>query len=230
MSKKLLMNNYSENGLMPVMDGLVCWLDGRDGQNGNTVWKDRSNNGNDFELNGFTFSAEDGWTGKNLKVNFYQYATKNISLAEEYTIEVDVFVDQCKNGEQTVFFYFGDGNNSGIWRECVFRKEWEHGSRFQIATSGYYNHMVSGQYKRYHIHIIGKPNEVCVYTDNVKLYHHTRINNIMSGLTANFYLGCNRKLVNFCKARFNSVKIYNRALTKEEVQQNYLYEQSIERN
>ena len=50
MSRKLLMNNYSENGLSPVMDGLICWLDGRDGRNGDTVWKDRSGNGNDFEV------------------------------------------------------------------------------------------------------------------------------------------------------------------------------------
>ena len=28
---------------------------------------------------------------------------------------------------------------------------------------------------------------------------------------------------------YNSLKIYNRALTEEEIQQNYLYEQSIER-
>ena len=37
-----MMNNYSENGLMPVMDGLVCWLDGRDYNGENTV-KDRVN-------------------------------------------------------------------------------------------------------------------------------------------------------------------------------------------
>lgn len=31
MSKKLLMNHASNNGLLPIMDGLICWLDGSDG-------------------------------------------------------------------------------------------------------------------------------------------------------------------------------------------------------
>lgn len=123
MPKKLMMNNYSENGLIPVMDGLICWLDGRDGKGTDTIWKDRSKNGNDFELNGFTFTGDNGWTGRNLKTNFHEYAISKISLPTEYTIEVDFFVDGVKWYEQTTFFYFGDGNTSGQWRECTFRKK-----------------------------------------------------------------------------------------------------------
>ena len=51
MSKKLLMNNYVSNGLMPVMDGLICWLDARD-YDGTNVLRDRSGNSNDFIING----------------------------------------------------------------------------------------------------------------------------------------------------------------------------------
>ena len=224
MSKKLILNNYSENGLMPVMDGLVCWLDGRDGKNGDTIWKDRSGSGNNFELNGFTFSGEDGWTGKNLKVNFSQYAIKNISLAEEYTIEVDLFVDGVKNNEQTTFFYFGDGNTSGKWRECVFRRD---STKYQFMQSNY-SIITDAQLKRYSLTIMGKRDKIYLYIDSIRRYE-TSINNIISGLTANFYLGCGYNLERFCKARFNSVKIYNKILTEEEIQQNYLYEQSIER-
>lgn len=229
MSKKLLMNNYSENGLMPVTDRLICWLDGRDGSETDSVWKDRSGNGNDFELKGFTFLGEDCWTGTNLKVNFSQYATKNISLAEEYTIEVDVFVDGTISNEQTVFFYFGDGNTSGAWRECVFRKE-DHVPRahFQVIHSNKSIVLDTHASKRYRLTIMGKRDSIALYIDDIKQYVET-INNVISGLTANFYLGCNWELNRFCKARFNSVKIYNKVLTEEEIQQNYLYEQSIER-
>lgn len=65
-----MMNNQSENGLSPVRDGLICWLDGRDGKGRETIWRDKTENNNDFELRGFTFSGDDGWTGSNLKVNF----------------------------------------------------------------------------------------------------------------------------------------------------------------
>ena len=48
MSKKLLMNKFSVNGLSPVQDGLVCWLDAFDLTSFeiNSVWIDRTNNGN----------------------------------------------------------------------------------------------------------------------------------------------------------------------------------------
>lgn len=64
MSKKLLFNNPSsdggENTELPVTDGLVCWLDARDLSNGDTVWKDRSEKGNDAILTGFSFDGTDG--------------------------------------------------------------------------------------------------------------------------------------------------------------------------
>lgn len=228
MSKKLLMNNYSENGLMPVTDRLICWLDGRDGSETDSVWKDRSGNGNDFELKGFTFLGEDGWTGTNLKVNFSQYAIKKISFTEEYTIEVDVFIDGIINTEQTVFFYFGDGNTSGQWRECTFRKEDASSSNnFQVMHSQY-TRRINRASKRFTLTIMGNRDKIYLYVNNIKIYEQ-QVTNIISGLTANFLLGCGRKLNQFCKARFNSLKIYDKILTEEEVQQNYEYEQSIER-
>ena len=38
--------NWSSSGSEPIMDGLVCWLDGRDYVNGSTTWNDRSGTGN----------------------------------------------------------------------------------------------------------------------------------------------------------------------------------------
>ena len=227
MSKKLLMSNcyyYSENGLLPVMDGLICWLDGRDGKGTGVTWKDRSKNGNDFTLNGFTFTGDNGWTGKNLKTNFHEYAISEISLSTEYTIEVDLFVDGTKDNEQTTFFYFGDGNTSGVWRECTFRRD---GGSFQVMYNRRSLH-IPVAYKRYRLTLMGEGDKIYLYIDGVKLYEHIG-NNVISGLSANFYLGCGRNLDRFSQARFNSVKIYNRVLTEEEIQQNYLYEQSIER-
>ena len=44
MPKKLLTNNHSEQRIMPVTDGLICWYDGRDVQMGN-IWNNRVENG-----------------------------------------------------------------------------------------------------------------------------------------------------------------------------------------
>ena len=37
-----MMNNYSENGMLPIMDGLICWLDARDLKEWDIIWKDRT--------------------------------------------------------------------------------------------------------------------------------------------------------------------------------------------
>lgn len=224
MPKKLLMNNYSENGLMPVMDGLICWLDGRDGKGRDTIWVDRSKNGNDFTLNGFTFTADNGWTGRNLKTNLHEYAISKISLPTEYTIEVDLFADGVEDKKQSTFFYFGDGNTSGRWRECIFRGGW---SAYEIVNANRSNY-IPYEFRRYKLTFMGKSNKIYLYIDGPKIYEEIN-NNVISGLTANFYLGCSESIHRFSQARFNSVKIYNRVLTEEEMQQNYLYEQSIER-
>lgn len=225
MARKLLMNNYVENGLMPVTDGLICWLDGRDGSGQDTIWKDRSRKGNDFELRGFTFSDEDGWTGNNLKVNFGQVAIKeNFSLPEEYTIEADLFVDGVKYTEQSTCFYFGDGAVSGKWRELTFRRDRDD---LQIM----YNNItisIPRELKRYNLIMQGTRGKIYLYVDNVKIYER-ECTNVLSGLTANFYLGCGHNLHRYCKARFNSVRVYNRILTEEEINHNYQYDQSIKR-
>lgn len=196
---------------MPVTNGLICWLDGRDG--------------NDFELRGFTFSGDDGWTGNNLKVNFEQVAIKeNFSLPEEYTIEVDMFVDGVK-GFQSTFFYFGDGSTSGDWRECVVRDD---SGTFQVLQHNYkYNRKLF--LKRYNLSIMGNRNSLCLYIDGIREYRVSVDNNVLSDLIANFYLGCGCNFDRYCKARFNSVRVYNRILTEEEIKHNYEYEQLIQR-
>lgn len=228
MPKKLLMNNHSENGLTPVTDGLICWLDGRDGKGTDTVWVDRSKNGNDFTLNGFTFTGDNGWTGRNLKTNFHEYAISKISLATEYTIEVDLFVDGVERGKQSTFFYFGDGNASGQWRETFLRRNSATDNTLSVCNASHQKLIGDIAYKKYHLVLMGSQNRTCSYVESVKIYDVTR-NNINSNFKANFYLGCGWNLGNFSQARFNSVKIYNRVLTEEEIQQNYLYEKSIER-
>lgn len=228
MSRNLLMNNLPENGggVMPVTNGLICWLDGRDGKNQDTVWRDRSRNGNDFELRGFTFSGDDGWTGNNLKVNFNQVAIKeNFSLPEEYTIEVDLFIDSL-NIYQSTFFYFGDGDTSGSWRECCVRQSSL--NHIEIMHSSI-SHTVNVNLKRYSLTIMGKGKVTYLYIHNNVQLNEVAINNAISDLTANFYLGCGCNFHRYCKARFNSVRVYNRILTEEEIKHNYEYEQLIQR-
>ena len=214
--------------LSPVTKGMTCWLDGRDGRGNETTWKDRSGNNNDFALNGFTFGIDNGWTGTNLKVDFAQYAIKEITLGTNYTIELDLFADGTKANEQTTFFYFGDGNASGAWRETFFRKDGTmNNSPFAVANANRQHRLDNNALKRYHLTLMGEPNKIYLYIDGVKIYEEAKAN-INSNFTANLYLGSSRTN-EYCRARFNSVKIYNRVLTEQEVKQNYDYEQSIKR-
>lgn len=217
MSKKLLMNNYSENGLMPVMDGLVCWLDGRDGQNGNTVWKDRSRKGNDAELTNCT------WTESALRVfsdsdDFL--VNKPLINNESFTLEVyfsRIMSERPSAAEKVV------STNT--------TKTWGGSTAIYIRGNNLFydagNNTLNLQFKYNkpcHIAIVNDINKKnrTVYVDG-KLVKTSRdtINYVISflGNWGNEHM----------RGDIYSVRLYNRTLTTEEVQQNYLYEQSIER-
>ena len=52
---------------MTLKDGLICLLDGRTGNNNDTIWKDLSGNENDFVLQNWTFNNDNKWTGYSIK-------------------------------------------------------------------------------------------------------------------------------------------------------------------
>lgn len=217
MPKKLLMNNYSENGLMPVMDGLICWLDGRDGKTGDTIWKDRSGNGNDAtvtncewtgkalkttsDLSAFLVSKEmiDGDdTPFTLEIYFSRYATDRPGRAENV-----IMANSAKQWWDSTSIYF---QGSMLFYDT---------GRNTLVTNSEFNKAYQVTIAKYHANsrkafVNGKFIGMTVrYSDGIAFFG----NYDSTKMKGNYY----------------SIRLYNRVLTEEEIQQNYLYEQSIER-
>ena len=81
---------------MPVTDGLICWLDGRDGENGDNIWRDRSGNGNDGILYNFDESSfHNGYLVSKNVINYIELF-KNISINDK-TFIINTEVDSGNN-------------------------------------------------------------------------------------------------------------------------------------
>lgn len=226
MSKKLLMNNYSENGLMPVMNGLICWLDGRDGSGTDTVWRDRCNNGNDASMTCNFNPLYHEWDGKKFIVKQDTTNFKTGFKNKLYGYKTLEFTFMIK-AEKTYPYIFSSPRRN--IRMCL------HGSnviQYTLANNGILSYIDSDFNLGIQYTItITISNNLTLYVNGIK--HTQRDDHTGTPEDGPFYIFCDqyasdlsaRQLV----GHYCSFKAYNRALTEEEIQQNYEYEQSIER-
>lgn len=221
MSKKLLMNYASNNGLLPVMDGLICWLDGRWYVSGEDTWRDMSGHNNNATLS--------NTTGINKNNALYFKGGGNIenptlNLAN-YTVEVHV--KDLKTGYWNGLY----GNTGGTTGNSVYINSKD--------ISGYpYNNIhtmgLLSPYNRVVLSIVYETNSLSLYFNGKFI---KKVSYYVHPSTAEYFLICARKLNSpsnisnaFTDDRLNewySFKIYNRALSEKEIHQNYLYEQSV---
>lgn len=79
---------------MTLKDGLICLLDGRTGNNNDTIWKDLSGNGNDFVLQNWTFNNDNKWTGHSIKKSrnggVIQFKDGNLSNVRSIIMKVKI--------------------------------------------------------------------------------------------------------------------------------------------
>lgn len=215
MARKLLMNS----GLMPVQDGLICWLDGRDVKNGDTTWKDRSGNGNDFALTG-NFNCVNGMFD-NLGVG---YATLNKRIAfNEYTIEIGFITTVNENisllfnarqrdvSYKTIVGYISASNWQCYSNTIPGAISVDLGN-FPVNSNNFVNFVV-------------KNNSREVHSKGGLLLKDTSVNSEYTSdiIELLIYRG------KIASSSLYTVKIYNRPLNEAEIQQNYLYEKSIQR-
>ena len=212
---------YKGKELSPVRYGLICWLDGRDGNNGDTVWKDKSGNGNDAKLQGFLNNGTDGFVNGKIVTK----VPCNISMNKIDASEITIFVS---------YKLYNLNQLQGNYAPRIFRFGTLAYDLYISKTSGYGLYSIS---KNYVSNIIPTLNTVLTNTltvdslGNATLYKDNELiikENKLIDLNDLSYL-----LLICDSGGFNgelySVLIYNRALTEEEIQQNYLYEQSIKR-
>lgn len=227
MSKKLLMNNYSENGLIPVTDGLICWLDGRDGSVADTLWRDRSTHGNDAVLKKFNFDNSNGWTGSSLLFNGKNYCDiKNLNMIEgnNKTFELELH----DNLYQVVGFLSNRTRANDGFSLLHYNRN--------FALDINYNNVIQRQqvfeFSGVITVSIDESGEVKFYKNGVylKTLKYNTFNSDFPYNTSAWRLGAFGNTDAGITGKVSFVRIYNRVLTEEEVQQNYLYEQSIERS
>ena len=219
MSKKLMMNNYSESGLMPVTNGLICWLDGRDCKNGDTIWVDRSGNGNNGNISGNMNTEADKLENGYLKLedsiclipSLLFNSVKSICFYSNFE-----FVQ--KSGWQRLISESNGDNCICFWNTNAIKLNGVNSSPTIFDNNNVQRLYleISDDRKRL---ILKKIDDVDLNFDannrNISTSSVIQINGKGSGDKS--------------KQSVASIMIYNRALTQEEIQQNYLYEQSIER-
>ena len=214
-----------------VTDGLVCWLDGRDYRTGDRVWIDRSINKNNFRATDLSINSKGAI-----------YCQSNIGCADciletpkNYTIEVNCYYESFEQisylwafGDHSIghhhdyLWNYPNGNSLSLRRANVATNTWVvHDNIYNLIKMKNCIITVTFDYQ-YKLAIL--------YVDGVKLkelsftldYKYT--NN-------NYVILMNRGLKDkpFNNGGIYSYKIYNRVLTEKEIEQNYLYEKSIQR-
>lgn len=229
MSKKLMLNKYSANGLMPVTDGLICWLDGKDYKGGGIV-KDRINK-KEFTVNNvtnkngaFLYNQSDSTIFTNFSQNDYMYDLFKSDFTmcfEEQASVISGYPRLITTGTYSV--------NSPY--QLLYQPELQcmHFYNNKIsAFKCFTNINICNNFNKKSIVVTKSGNNISFYLDNIKyenIVEEKDTNLILDRLTiGNTYLG-HRTYSGY----IYSFMAYNRALTKEEIQQNYLYEQSIQR-
>lgn len=202
-----------------VTDGLVLYLDAANTKSyvsGSTTWNDLSGNGNDGELiNGPTFDPENNGSIVFDGVNDYitTPTSRNDTLNEDYTISIVVKINAFTSSDMRLL-----GSISGAtsqlaagWSDNVFRV-W-------LQRSWNNTNFISSPNTIYHLTICHKNTDISVFIDGI-------FNSNIPNKTSYFdNLGLGNSYLLLYGSYFNGniyqTSIYNRALSAEEVLQNY---------
>lgn len=237
MSKKLLMNKFNNvDGLSPVQDGLVCWLDAFDlyTYEISTVWLDRTNNGNNGTV-GMTPVVTSVGNGVLEAKSFVNIPNPTKGLSD-YTVEIG-YQDNTKGywlglwGNTStsdssfpygISFYQGD-NMIRTYPLNINSPEYTglHGGKnyitFTFNSTGF------------SIYINGEIYESITFNTNRQVYQSNADYFCFMARKPNSVSTDTNTGADFISAKWYYLRIYNRELTEEEIVNNYNYELSLSR-
>ena len=211
----------------PIMDGLVCWLDGRDYVSGSTTWNDRSRLGNHGRLsntNGVSSNSGVLFNGQVLVNN----VTKNLT---DYTIMIHFKLT-------TNSFWSGVfGNTSGNGGISIVNSSKDAIILYGPSIEKSISYTLNSK-KIVSIIIRCTEGNWKVYINKISSPIITQPVNVTDAVYMNL---CSRKPNNpvannttsFSDSKQNewySFKFYNRLLIEHEIKHNLAYEESIGRN
>lgn len=222
MSKKLLMNNYSENGLMPVMDGLVCWLDAKNVIDNRLVDKSGNNNYMDIigsykVINNELDVLSKAWTRINPE--------HTINLSNDFTL---MFKVRIKSNPLSPWGRVLTMSKTGTSNLETLRFEYGTSSRIVYANNkNWGNIMPLSQLCDIVVKKSGTNVELKI---NKNIYYTYQLTNFSADTYKEIGFNCeNLRHEHDVDMTIHNFLFYNRALTEEEIQHNYKYEQSIKR-
>lgn len=235
MSKKLLFNNYTVNGLLPAQDGLVCWLDAFDltTYSGGIEWNDRTGHNNGIvREDPNVVSVNNGILHAKSIVDIPN-PTKGLT---NYTVEIgyeDLKVGywlglwgntSAKAGNTS------DGNSFYQLNDTIGSYPLEKTTSNKTGITGGKNYITFSY-----------------YGSGLKIYHNgellstqeNNISGILNTSNADYLCFMGRKPNSVSpttssgtdakRAKWYYIRIYNKTLTDEEISNNYNYELSLQR-
>lgn len=216
----------------PVIDdSLVLWLDGTTGNNYEQtgIWKDLSGNGNNGQLMNFDFTEDSGWVDGGLKfdgVDDWVVTTKGIQFNQPFTF--------CLDGDFSKLTY----ENWGIARKEVyppyefsFYQRDSSSFRFVIWQSGgasVVNFVIPAEivHNSSSLIFVNHMDSIVLFANGVNVQEvniNTSLwdNHIATDRPLEFGVGGYAGVQKYGDLILYGVKFYNRALTDEEILQNY---------
>lgn len=232
-------NDYAKYGLILHYDAINNTGNGH--SNTTTVWKDLSGNGNNGTLTNFNNTTSSGWNGKGILldgVNDYIETIDVVDYKETNAITIQ-FVDL--DG-----ILYSNRNKGKIYVIAESSRDFNTNTNsFLVAAFERYTNGMSAavQFDNYYVknykETVNEKNTLYTYiidlknktNPNIKIYRDTELlheeDEILRGSFYDYFknyelfIGSRRGSDLFANLKIGNFKIYNRALTEDEIEQNY---------
>ena len=222
-----------------VQNGLVLHFDGENNTgNGHdvnaTVWKDLSGNGNDAALYNFDYDSSSGWEEACLKYDWVNdYVTVDVENATDNTIEIVLKHDEITDGVTGIVgwcHYGTDIPRIGIYRESNKISYYSTDTRTSFGIMQEYD-MIYEQINYMTLVSAASTQNFRNYLNGEKKLDVSEVN--VATLTVGHLFGIgdyadaqhNYTGSNSLKGNIYEVRLYNRALTDDEIKTNYEIDQ-----
>ena len=218
----------SNNAVKPVQDGLVSWVDARDGKIGDTVWHDRTGNNNNFVLKGFDYDGTNGFyqdrlkltNQKNLKVESSEY----IRILEGESYSLEMFFDGY-----LINYLIGLQNSGSSIGKGSFICSFGSTTNYRVAYDGL-EITVDGNFNQEKNHVVlikdADAKKIRVFLNGSLLYERNIVDGD-NGTNQKVQLGSHGGCLLVSNIDIYSHRRYDRVLTEEEIMKNYNYEKLI---